>query len=62
MRGDATLFDRADGVEAALALVDPILSYFHSTKPKFPNYAAGTWGPFDADALLERDGRHWRNT
>jgi glucose-6-phosphate 1-dehydrogenase len=62
MRGDATLFDRADGVEAAWALVDPILSYFHSNKPKFPNYAAGTWGPFDADALLERDGRHWRNT
>jgi glucose-6-phosphate 1-dehydrogenase len=62
MRGDATLFDRADGVEAAWALVDPILSYFHSTKPKFPNYAAGTWGPFDADALLERDGRRWRNS
>jgi glucose-6-phosphate 1-dehydrogenase len=62
MRGDATLFDRADGVEAAWALVDPILNYFHSNKPKFPNYAAGTWGPFDADALLERDGRHWRNS
>jgi glucose-6-phosphate 1-dehydrogenase len=60
MRGDATLFDRADGVEAAWALVDPILDYFQSNKPKFPNYAAGTWGPHDADELLERDGRHWR--
>jgi glucose-6-phosphate 1-dehydrogenase len=62
MRGDATLFDRADGVEAAWALVDPILNYFQTNKPKFPNYAAGTWGPHEADELLERDGRHWRNT
>ena len=61
MRGEATLFDRADGVEAAWALVDPILDYFQSNKPKFPNYAAGTWGPHEADELLERDGRHWRN-
>jgi glucose-6-phosphate 1-dehydrogenase len=61
MRGDATLFDRADGVEAAWALVDPILDYFQSNKPKFPNYAAGTWGPREADELLERDGRNWRN-
>jgi glucose-6-phosphate 1-dehydrogenase len=60
MRGDATLFDRADGVEAAWALVDPILKYFDSHKPNFPNYAAGTWGPREADELLERDGRHWR--
>ena len=60
MRGDATLFDRADGVEAAWALVNPILEYFEAHKPKFPNYAAGTWGPHEADDLLERDGRHWR--
>jgi glucose-6-phosphate 1-dehydrogenase len=60
MRGDATLFDRADGVEAAWALVNPILDWFGSHKPKFPNYAAGTWGPHEADELLERDGRHWR--
>ncbi len=60
MRGDATLFDRADGVEAAWALVNPVLEYFQSHQPKFPNYAAGTWGPPEADELLERDGRHWR--
>ena len=60
MRGDATLFDRADGVEAAWALVNPILEYFQSHKPKFPNYAAGTWGPHESDELLERDGRRWR--
>jgi len=62
MRGDATLFDRADSVEAAWALVNPILDWFESHKPKFPNYAAGTWGPREADELLERDGRHWRNS
>jgi glucose-6-phosphate 1-dehydrogenase len=62
MRGDATLFDRADGVEAAWALVNPILDYFQSHKPNFANYAAGTWGPPEADALLERDGRHWRKS
>jgi glucose-6-phosphate 1-dehydrogenase len=61
MRGEATLFDRADGVEAAWALVDPVLDYFQSHKPGFPNYAAGTWGPREAGELLERDGRHWRN-
>ncbi|HEV2523075.1 MAG TPA: glucose-6-phosphate dehydrogenase [Candidatus Acidoferrales bacterium] len=62
MRGDATLFDRADSVEAAWAIVDPLLEYFQSNKPKFPNYAAGTWGPRESDQLLERDGRHWRNS
>ena len=61
MRGDATLFDRADGVEAAWALVDPILDAWRSPgKPDFPNYPAGSWGPREADELLERDGRHWR--
>ncbi|MBZ5697754.1 MAG: glucose-6-phosphate dehydrogenase [Acidobacteriia bacterium] len=60
MRGDATLFDRADGVEAAWALVNPILESFEAHKPRFPNYAAGTWGPHEADKLLERDDRHWR--
>jgi len=60
MRGDATLFDRGDGVEAAWALVDPILQAWAGEKPKFPNYPAGSWCPPEADALLERDGRHWR--
>ena len=60
MRGDATLFDRGDGVEAAWALVDPILQAWQGEKPDFPNYPAGSWGPREADTLLERDGRHWR--
>ncbi len=46
LRGDATLFDRADSVEAAWSLVDPILTAWRELPaPAFPNYAAGTWGP-----------------
>lgn len=62
LRGDATLFDRADSVEAAWALLDPVLRHWAETPaPEFPNYAAGSWGPQAAEELLERDGRHWRN-
>ncbi len=61
LRGDATLFDRADGVEAAWALVDPILQTWQNSIPVFPNYAAGSWGPREADELMERDGRRWHN-
>ena len=61
MKGDQTLFDRADGVEAAWALMDPLLSAWTSDRSiKFPNYDAGTWGPQAADDLLKRDGRAWR--
>jgi glucose-6-phosphate 1-dehydrogenase len=60
MRGDATLFDRADGVEAAWALVNPILEAWRSPGRSVPSYAAGSWGPREADELLERDGRYWR--
>src|SRR3984893_11878455 len=60
MRGDATLFDRADGVEAAWSLVDPISEAWRENKAPLTNYAAGSWGPREADELLEHDGRHWR--
>jgi glucose-6-phosphate 1-dehydrogenase len=60
MRGDATLFDRGDSVEEAWSLVDPILEAWRSSPPpEFPNYAAGSWGPREADELLSRDGRQW---
>jgi glucose-6-phosphate 1-dehydrogenase len=63
MRGDATLFDRADSVEAAWALVDPILdSWKNAGAPGCPNYAAGSWGPRESEQLMERDGRRWRNS
>jgi glucose-6-phosphate 1-dehydrogenase len=61
IRGDATLFDRADSVEAAWALVDPILDAWQkSPPPPFPNYPAGSQGPKAADDLIITDGRHWR--
>jgi glucose-6-phosphate 1-dehydrogenase len=60
MRGDATLFMRDDQVEAAWEIVMPILEAWQGTPaPEFPNYAAGSWGPHAADALLARDGRRW---
>lgn len=61
MIGDATLFQRADMVEAGWSVVDPVLDVWKVLPPrKFPNYAAGSWGPKAADELLEQDGRMWR--
>ncbi|MFN3420115.1 MAG: glucose-6-phosphate dehydrogenase [Armatimonadota bacterium] len=60
MRGDQTLFMRADEVETAWRIVTPILLHWRSSPaPQFPNYPAGTWGPKEADELLKRDGRKW---
>jgi len=61
MIGDATLFQRADNIEAGWRAVQPILDVWGNTAPKdFPNYVAGATGPSAADALLARDGRAWR--
>jgi glucose-6-phosphate 1-dehydrogenase len=62
MLGDPTLFAREDEVENAWALVDRVEAYWQQQQspPAFPNYAAGTWGPEAADAMIERDGRRWR--
>jgi len=61
MIGDATLFQRADMVEAGWSVVDPILDVWKALPPrKFPNYASGSWGPKDSDQLLAQDGRQWR--
>jgi glucose-6-phosphate 1-dehydrogenase len=60
MIGDGTLFHRADMVEAAWKIATPMLDVWKSLPPRdFPNYAAGSWGPQTADALLEQDGRRW---
>jgi glucose-6-phosphate 1-dehydrogenase len=59
--GDGTLFQRADQVEAAWAVVDPILKAWAEEKPGgFPNYKAGSAGPRSADELLHEDGHAWR--
>jgi len=61
MIGDATLFQRADMVEAGWSVVDPVLDVWKALPPrKFPNYAAGAWGPAEAGQLMELDGREWR--
>jgi hypothetical protein len=57
MWGDATLFMRDDQVDAAWSVVTPILEAWQATRPEFPNYAAGSWGPDAVDALIARDGR-----
>src|ERR1700730_244003 len=60
MLGDATLFQRSDMVETAWHVVAPVLDVWEALPPrKFPNYAAGTWGPPEADELLAKDHRHW---
>src|SRR5688572_4034688 len=62
MIGDATLFQRADMVEASWQVVDPILEIWKAIPARdFPNYSAGTWGPAAADELLAAEGRAWKN-
>jgi glucose-6-phosphate 1-dehydrogenase len=60
MRGDQTLFAREDGIEAMWEIVDPIIERWEK-KPhtNFPNYGAGTWGPDEAERLLEKQGHRW---
>jgi glucose-6-phosphate 1-dehydrogenase len=60
LRGDATLFTRADEVEEQWSLVDAIVALWKRDRPSFPNYAAGTWGPAAANELMRRDAREWR--
>jgi glucose-6-phosphate 1-dehydrogenase len=60
LKGDLTLFVRQDGVEAMWEAVDPIISRWESSPPvDFPNYTSGTWGPREAQDLIEREGRRW---
>ena len=60
MIGDATLFTRSDEVEAAWRIVDPVLKWWEANVPAtLPGYAAGSWGPPEADALIANSGV-WR--
>ena len=61
MAGDATLFMRRDGVETSWAWVMNILDAWSESGARWlPEYRAGTWGPVEADRLIESDGRKWR--
>ena len=60
MSGDATLFMRADQVEASWSVLTPILNVWENSKTaRFPNYKSGDWGPKAAEALIAKDGRNW---
>ncbi|MEB4593002.1 glucose-6-phosphate dehydrogenase [Candidatus Thiothrix sp. Deng01] len=59
MEGDATLFMRADQVEVAWGVVQPVLDAWQSAPSDFPNYPAGTWGPESSERLIAQDGRSW---
>ncbi len=62
MIGDATLFQRADMVEAGWRIVTPVLDVWSALPARdFPNYAAGSWGPKESDDLLGTDSRAWKN-
>ena len=61
MRGDRTLFAHSEWIEYAWGLITPIIEAWESgPASNFPNYAAGSWGPPEADALIAMDGRSWR--
>ncbi len=61
MLGETMLFARYDFVETAWSLTTPLLEAWQAQPAKnFPNYAAGSWGPAEADEFLARDGREWR--
>jgi len=59
MLGDVTLFSRDDWMELSWQLMDPVIEEWSSKGASVPQYRAGTWGPREADELLERDGRSW---
>ncbi|MEM5494253.1 glucose-6-phosphate dehydrogenase [Hoeflea sp. AS16] len=62
IRCNQTLFMRRDEVEAAWSWVDPILTAWEETGQTVQPYTAGTWGPSQAIALIERDGRTWHES
>jgi glucose-6-phosphate 1-dehydrogenase len=62
LRGDATLFQRADSVEKAWRVVAPILEVWQEMPDhQLRSYAAGSWGPDEAHELLSADGRAWKD-
>ncbi len=60
MVGDPTLFIRNDEVDQAWRIVEPVLDSWAGGQPPVAQYEAGSWGPREADRLIERDGRQWR--
>ena len=62
MVGDSTLFIRRDEVETSWRIIDSITSAWQNMPASsVSTYKAGTWGPAEADALIQNDGREWDN-
>jgi glucose-6-phosphate 1-dehydrogenase len=59
--GDATLFISSDEVMQSWRILAPVQATLASITAPLANYPAGSWGPEEADLLLRRDGRQWRN-
>ena len=59
--GDPTLFIRSDEVRQCWRIIDPVIGHWADDAKRIPTYEAGSWGPDEADRLIERDGRAWRN-
>lgn len=59
MQGDATLYALGDAVETCWKFIDPVLQ-FKDNGAKLYGYPAGSWGPVEADTLMQRDQRQWR--
>lgn len=60
LEGDATLFTRSDGIEAAWTIIDGVIQrYAREDSPPIGRYEKGSWGPQESDDMLGRDGRKW---
>ncbi len=62
LRGDLSLFTRRDEIEQAWKIVDSIREVWDRDRSKLPSYPAGSWGPVEADELIKRNGRRWRES
>ncbi len=61
LAGDATLFNRSDGIEVCWQLIDPVIQgWEEKDTPPLAAYPGGSWGPAEADEFLGRDRRSWR--
>jgi glucose-6-phosphate 1-dehydrogenase len=62
MNGDASLFARADEVELAWRIIDPVVETWALGQPLLSFYEAEAWGPAEAVAWMESQGRQWFDT
>ncbi len=62
MKGDRSLFLSYREVQSAWQVVDPVLQGWAAQKSEIPEYAAGSWGPAEADGLFDEKCRFWRNS